>query len=228
MFNEKVHAHIAVRFYQLLKENFEFRGVLAFNHATQYYAGQRGRRMAQRVIRDNKKLTYENYCQYGEWINTDFTINEGTANKSIINQISPHYEREVFVCPWHSEFKESNEIEGGHEYCKYLDECIAKGFNPDIKYRMLKTLHKDTSCIHFIEDAEIDSQSILTKDGTHLLDFEYHCAHSFWSYAEISESIFKFEGLKISLQVLNDLKYKYGEGVSEIILKYKNMNFNTI
>ena len=51
-FNEKVHAFIAASFYTHLTESFGERGRLAFVHATQYYAEQRGRRM-EMCIRDS-------------------------------------------------------------------------------------------------------------------------------------------------------------------------------
>ena len=56
-FNESVHAFIAARYYVRLQEAFGTRAEPAFIHAVQYYAGQRGRRMAQRAIREGKPLT---------------------------------------------------------------------------------------------------------------------------------------------------------------------------
>ena len=70
-FNERTHAFIAAKYYVHLTERFGERGKAAFLHATRYYGEQRGRRMAQRAIRDGKELTYETYCQYGEWVNTE-------------------------------------------------------------------------------------------------------------------------------------------------------------
>ena len=64
-FTELSHAFIAAKYYVYLKEIFGDRGEAAFLHATRYYGEQRGRRMAQRAIRDGKPLTYETYCQYG-------------------------------------------------------------------------------------------------------------------------------------------------------------------
>ena len=90
-FNEKVHAFIAAKFYVYLTEAFGERGERAFIHGTQYYAEQRGRRMAQRAIRDGKELTYANYLEYGEWVNTQEIIDEGCANKSTIESWAPDY-----------------------------------------------------------------------------------------------------------------------------------------
>ena len=56
-FNERVHAYIAAKYYVHLTEHFGERGKKAFLHATQYYALQRGRRMAQRAIRDGQRIT---------------------------------------------------------------------------------------------------------------------------------------------------------------------------
>ena len=58
-FNEKTHAFIAAKFYVHLTEHFGERGKAAFTHAVRYYAEQRGRRMAQRAIRDGQPLNYE-------------------------------------------------------------------------------------------------------------------------------------------------------------------------
>lgn len=228
MFNERSHAHIALQFYRHLNERFGDRGVRAFNHGTQNYAMQRGRRMAQRAIRDGKELTYETYCQYGEWINTDYVKNEGSGNQSVVHSVNPDYELEITVCPWHEEFKSMGEVEGGYQYCKYLDESIARGFNPDVIYEVSKTLHRDNSCIHRVKDANFDVNADTNKKMEYVKDFEYHCAHSYWSYAEVTESIFGSEGRKLCTDVLVKLSNRYGNVFSNKIMEYKYVNFNVI
>ena len=79
-FNERVHAYIAAKYYVHLTEHFGERGKKAFLHATQYYALQRGRRMAQRAIRDGQELTQATYNYYGEWVNTESAKEEGISN----------------------------------------------------------------------------------------------------------------------------------------------------
>lgn len=132
-FNEKVHAFIAASFYTHLTESFGERGRLAFVHATQYYAEQRGRRMAQRAIRDGKPLTYEVYCQYGEWVNTPEIIEQGCANQSERLSLAPDYMVKITKCPWHAQFAEMGLTEAGHEYCQHLDNSICRGFNPYLR-----------------------------------------------------------------------------------------------
>ena len=77
----KAIASILARYYIRLTEQFGDRGWEAFIHGIQYYGSQRGRRMAQRAIRDGKPLTYENYCRYGEWVNTEEIKAMGAANR---------------------------------------------------------------------------------------------------------------------------------------------------
>ena len=55
-FTEKHHAFIAATFYDLLTKRYGQRGEAAFILATQRYAEQRGNRMAQRAIRDGKRM----------------------------------------------------------------------------------------------------------------------------------------------------------------------------
>lgn len=144
-FNEKVHAFIAAKFYVYLTEAFGERGERAFIHGTQYYAEQRGRRMAQRAIRDGKELTYANYLEYGEWVNTQEIIDEGCANKSTIESWAPDYRIHITMCPWYTQFKEMGLPDAGHVYCAHLDNSICRGFNPYLTYLVPDTLHKSGS-----------------------------------------------------------------------------------
>ena len=133
-FTELSHAFIAAKYYVYLKEIFGDRGEAAFLHATRYYGEQRGRRMAQRAIRDGKPLTYETYCQYGEWVNTEEVKAQGLGNQSETTSLSPDFQIHIHVCPWHTQFKNMGLPEAGLLYCKDLDASISRGFNPEIRY----------------------------------------------------------------------------------------------
>ena len=155
-FNEKSHAFLAARFYVRLTEQFGERGRLAFVHGTQYYAGQRGRRMAQRAIRDGRELNYQTYQEYGEWVNTEEVKAMGCANQSELVTLAPDYQVKITRCPWHTQFAEMGLTEAGHEYCAHLDAAISRGFNPYIVYEVSKTLHKSDCCIHTVRNAGLE------------------------------------------------------------------------
>ena len=179
-FNEKVHAYIAAKFYVYLTEAFGERGKMAFIHATQYYAEQRGRRMAQRAIRDGQALTPANYYRYGEWVNTEDTRAEGCNNAMSYQTYQPEAVVHITKCPWHTQFKEMGlNTTAGAEYCRHLDNSIVRGFNPYLTYEVDQTLQTADYCIHRMKDVNFDGDMDLSKKPENLRDFEYHCAHSY-------------------------------------------------
>lgn len=227
VFNEKSHAFIAAKYYEYLKEEFGDRGVEAFIHGTIYYASQRGRRMAQRAIRDGKELNYETYSQYGEWINTDEIKSQGIGNENEILEEDPNFQLKVRKCPWRAQFVEMGAIEANMVYCKYLDSAIMQGFNPQIKYEVdLEGLdgRPGESCYHFIGDS-VEGKD-LAKRQENLRDFDYHCGHSYWAYSQVAQAIFKNEGAHISYKVLKDFEKTYGKDAADTIFSYKYTNFN--
>lgn len=222
-FNEKVHAYIAAKYYVYLKEYFGERGRRAFIHATQYYAMQRGRRMAQRAIRDGKELTQADYNYYGEWVNTEEIKAEGCQNQS---EITPEGFLKVTRCPWHAQFQEMGLAEAGAEYCRHLDSAISRGFNPYLNYVVDQTLHTSDCCIHRLASGEITEGAEKGKNPNGLRSFEYHCAHSYWAYHEVTAAIFLSEGETVSLRVLEDFAGDYGQEMADILWKYRDTNFH--
>lgn len=222
-FNEKVHAYIAAKYYLYLTEKFGERGERAFLHATQYYALQRGRRMAQRAIRDGKELTQETYNYYGEWVNTDEIKVLGCANKM---EETEDGALKITVCPWHTQFKEMGLPKAGIAYCQDLDSSISRGFNPYLGYKVDQTLHTADCCIHRLTSGNIGEGSGKGKNPEGLRSFEYHCAHSYWAYNEVTVAIFKEEGEWVSSKVLSDFAADYGQEMADTLLKYKDTNFN--
>lgn len=182
--------------------------------------------MAQRAIRDGKELTYENYCRYGEWVNTEEIRQMGLANRTEIASMSPDYEMHIFACPWHSQFKEMGLKEAGLAYCRDLDASISRGFNPEQEYLVTQTLHDHEYCIQTVKNAGITENSKLDKNLAGLRSFEYHCAHLYWSFYEISGAIFGAEGEAAGRQVLQDFADEYGENLADILMGYSDTNFN--
>lgn len=225
-FNEKVHAYIAAKFYVHLTERFGERGKAAFLHATEYYAEQRGRRMAQRAIRDGQPLTYETYCRYGEWVTTDEVRALGENNQSKTVSTSPDMVSHIFVCPWNAQFKEMGLLEAGDLYCSDLDPAICRGFNPKLHYETVQSMHLHGYCIHVIKDAGLGGGKRPERNPAGVKPFEYHCAHSYWSYSEITAGIFGAEGKEINAQVLKEFEADYGKEMADALKKYEGTDFN--
>lgn len=225
-FNEMVHAFIAAKYYVHLTDKFEERGKRAFIHATQYYAEQRGRRMAQRAIRDGQELSYYTYMEYGEWVNTPHTIDNELSNQRTVEAISPDYLIHITRCPWHAQFKQMGLQEAGHEYCEHLDNSICRGFNPYLTYEVDQSLHKSDYCIHRIKDTNYTENPNAQKKTEYLLNFDYHCGHSYWSYNEVTAAVFGQQGEEINNLVLQDFKNEYGQEMADKLASYRYTNFN--
>ena len=224
-FNEKVHAFIAAKFYDYLTKEFNEQGRKAFIHATQYYAETRGRRMAQRAIRDGCDLDYVTYSQYGEWVPTS-EIKEDENHIIELKSLSPDLVMHVLRCPWHIQFKEMGMTEAGHEYCQHLDNSISRGFNPYISFNVDTTLHKSDKCLFRVLDVNLDEEPMRAKKTEYLQSFEYHCAHSYWAYNEVTGAIFGEKGEEVNACVLKDFVQAYGQEMADKLVSYKHTNFN--
>jgi hypothetical protein len=237
-FNEKLHAYIAARFYVRLTHSYGERGKAAFIHATQYYAEQRGRRMAKRAIADGQPLTYETYRAYGEWESTEEMRAAGCANRSEVVSEDPVWEFHVCVCPWHGQFAAMGLQEAGLVYCAHLDNSIARGFNPYMVYEVPQTLHSAPFCVQKVsnlqglapgqrEQTSFDPSKARPREER-LRSFEYHCAHSYWSYAKTCAAIFGEEGSALASAVLSDIAEVWGEDYNKVIQTYRSVDFETI
>ena len=66
----------------------------------------------------------------------------------------------------------------------------------------------------------------IEKNPAGLKSFEYHCAHSYWSFWEVAAAIFGSEGEAAADQVMADFEAEYGKEMAETLASYKNTNFN--
>ena len=226
-FTEKVQAFVVGTYYQLLTGKFGSRGEAAFVHATQYYAGQRGRRMAQRAIRDGKDLDWYTYNCYGEWTNSQKMIDENCTVTMEMKSMVPDAEMKIVKCPWNEQFKEMG-IAGtaGVAYCTHLDIAIARGFNPYLVYEVDQTLNNADSCVHRLKDSGFAGKPPVKRDPANMRDFSFHTVHTYWAYRDISVAVFGDEGREVAEEVLRSLEEKYGEEAGKTVMSYKNTDFN--
>lgn len=227
-FNEKLHAFIAARFYVRLTEAFGERGRLAFVQGTQTYAEQRGKRMAKRAIRDGQELTFTAYLRYGEWMPTREMIDAGQSNSSTVEQWEPDYTIHIHRCPWHAQFAEMGLPEAGREYCRHLDNSICRGFNPYLTYLVPQTLHDCPYCIQTVPDAGLTAGADYSKHPDRVKPFEYHCAHSYWSYSATVRTIFGQAGAQIAPAVLDDIAEAWGRDAADTLLNYRHTDWLAI
>ncbi|MEA4920913.1 MAG: L-2-amino-thiazoline-4-carboxylic acid hydrolase [Clostridiaceae bacterium] len=227
-FTERHHAFIAAAFYDELTKTFGERGKAAFVMATQRYAEQRGARMAQRAIRDGKPLDFVTYREYGEWVNTKTTIDAGESNQSVPLTSSPDCEYKVTRCPWAAQFKDMDMRQGGVCYCTHLDKSIVRGFNPYLVFEVPQSMHDHDYCIQIMRGANFKEDQKFERDIKNQKGFDYHCGHSYKTFAQVTEAIFASAGRKISSRVLDRFAEEYGRDMADGLMSFWNVDFNFI
>lgn len=227
-FTEKHHAFIAASFYKELVEVYGKQGEQAFIMATQRYAEQRGSRMAQRAIRDNKQLTFAVYREYGEWISSEILKREGAINQVEEVTYSPDYEIKILQCPWAEQFKKMNLGKAGIVYCTHLDKAIVRGFNPYLVFEVPQSMYEHGHCIQIMKDADFKKDQKFVRSLENIKKFDYHCGHCYKTFKDITTAIFKINGEEIALKVLKNFAEEYGEEMAEVVLSYLNTDFNLI
>ena len=225
LFNELTHAWIAASFYRELTGRYGERGKNVFIHATQYYASTRGRRMAQRALRDGKELTYAVYQEYGEWEPSAYAIEQGVANQSTITEWSPDLTMKITRCPWHTQFRRMGMTEAGSVYCAHLDNSICRGFNPYLVYEVPQTLNTHDCCIQTVRNAGFTEGENHPKHPEYIMPFSFHCAQIFWAFKEVSDAVF---GTDAADAVLAAFREEYGDDAAETLLSYRDHDFNVI
>lgn len=225
-FTEKTQAFIVGKYYEKLWETKGEQGRKIFIHAVKHYAMQRGSRMAQRVLRDGEKLDYASFCRYGEWMpSREMTEAGDVCVKQVVCE-TPDYEYHITRCPWHQQFRDMGLTEAGKLYCGCLDEAILRGFNDEISFHTLSTLHEGEACVFVIKDEEMPSAETLKPKEGAARDFLYHCAHTYYSFAEIVEAVLEEEGKEIVKEVLCDFKEAWGQMMADQLESYQAENFN--
>jgi hypothetical protein len=80
--------------------------------------------------------------------------------------------------------------------------------------------------VQVVKDACLTPGKALPKEPSGLRSFEYHCAHSYWAYNEVTAAIFGEEGEKINKTIIEEFAEDYGQELADVIKGYQNTNFN--
>ena len=181
--------------------------------------------MAQRALRDGKELTYAVYQEYGEWEPTQYAIDKGVSNQSTITEWTPDLTMKITRCPWHAQFRDMGMTDAGSVYCAHLDNSICRGFNPYLVYEVPQTLNTHDHCIQIVRNAGFAEGENHPKHPEYVLPFEFHCAHLYWAFREVCDALF---GTDAAEAVLEAVRKDYGEEAAEVLLSYRDHDFNVI
>ncbi len=194
------------------------------------YGKQRGSRMAQRTLKDSRKLDVKNYFIYGEWI-------PATGEMEIeYPTLSPDTNMVAKKCSWQSAWANESMLEYGAIYCDFIDEAIAEGYSPEVRFELKS--HRTNG--HHICDFRFIGANLTLDDMEEIRDmqnklgtsikkhWDYHIGHI---YKTMKEELIKDFGLKGEKAVdlaLEMYKEKYGQEAYDIVLQYRDVNFDIV
>ena len=226
--NEFHHAFISARYFAHLKragtENYED----IFLFALREYGSQRGRRMAQRALRDGRPLDFASYRYYGEWsFSGDFLSTAGTFFKE--TEKSENYVYEVYDCPWNRVYQELGLPDGALLYCRDLDKAIARGFNPDLAYEVERFDNAPLLCRQMQFHALLEKDSAFpAKDPANQKDFTYHCGHILAVFRRVLRNCLGPAGDEITSAVLSDFGERFGKAAADCLFATAEADFDVI
>ena len=144
-------------------------------------------------------------------------------------QYQPEGVLKITRCPWKAQFEDMG-VNGtaGALYCSVLDDSIARGFNPRLRYDIDQTMETEEYCIHRLQDLDFTPETDLSKRPGVTKDFDYHCGHLYWSFRTVAEAVFGEEGREIAWKVLQDVREQYGPETEEKLKEYEKTDFEMI
>ena len=227
-FNETHHAFISASFYTRLKADGAANWEEIYLYAVRLYGEQRGRRMAQRALRDGRPLDMASYRYYGEWSFTEDFLSTAPGFFEETEK-SENYVYEVKDCPWNRVYQELGLPDGALLYCKDLDRAIARGFSPALKYEVERFPEGPILCRQIQYDARLDKDAgFPAPDPANKKDFVYHCGHIFAVFKTTLANCLGEKGLAISEAVLADFENRYGKEAAEALKEAAKADFELI
>lgn len=225
----------AVLFALLVKhaiEMFGDRGQAASELATKIYGKERGLRMAMRAAADGEELTPYNYLVYGEWADPRGM----QTNVPVV--LSPEYHMNVVKCGWNDSWRKYDLLKYGRIYCRWIDEYLVRGFNPNNGLGIDHFLSSDDACCNFQwKGVCLNSEEELKECNRKrsecldrvIKDFLYHCAHMLWCmrrvyYLELGYA----DGKKIVDSAMMEFKKIYGEDKYCVLEEASHQDFISI
>ena len=225
-FSEKTQVFLIAAWYKELVSAFGERGRRAFVLAVKHYARQRGERMAQRAVRDGQELNYASYCAYCEWSPSEEALASGVLCGTRVCSTAPDYVYEVSPCVWFNAFVEQNAREAGQLYCRYLDEAIARAFSSSLQFYTVETQHCADRCVFCIRDAGFGPDTVVQRRTEYVKGFDYHCAHTFYAFAETAAGVFGRPGEALAARVLAAFEAEYGPEMRRQLEAFASENFD--
>ncbi|MBD7912246.1 L-2-amino-thiazoline-4-carboxylic acid hydrolase [Clostridium cibarium] len=212
------HATLFALFAKFTIESFAERGEKIIFNAIEKYGHERGKRMAERAIRNGDSLDFINSQAYGEWV-----PKEGQMEFGII-ETEPEFVSKATKCEWCGSWKKHNLLQYGKYYCVNIDSAVFNGFNENFHMTVSSNLSfgADRCEFHFGHAMSDEDMVKLSQKRAELgtsctRDFNFHTAHLLNSISETLISELGEEGKVIINKVLEGYVALFGREYLEVL-----------
>jgi hypothetical protein len=213
--------HHAMFFAWAVEEIFNYatrdEAELIIREAVVQYGNERGKRMALRAKQNGRVLDMTAFLEYVEWL-----AEPGDADWLTEVKNGDTYTK-VLKCPWFTAWKNNNVIEYGKYYCKYIDDAVKKGFNPDLKVEVKSTLSEGRDYCEFIFYDGVREDCSLS----YTMPWEYHIAHLVNTLKEtLSDFLMEQSAIRVMYNAINKFRHEFGDEACMKIIKYEGTDFS--
>jgi hypothetical protein len=190
------------------------KGELILRKSVRQYGEERGHRMALRATANGHELSMLNYIAYSE-----FRVSPGVMEQKVVER-SPDAKICISKCPWNTTWKENGLLSFGGLYCLEIDEAVLRGYNPELKLKVMGTQTNGADHCEFIfQGADLRTWNYLlvgyrktvNPGKKAVLSWDYHTRHLFKTLEENIVHEMGDEGKKAVETGLAEFAGRFGE-----------------
>jgi hypothetical protein len=212
------HATLFALFAKYAIESFGEKGQNAIYIGIENYGYERGKRMAERAIKNGDALDFISSQAYSEWVPEKGEMAFG------ITETEPEYVTNVTKCKWCSSWEKHNLLDYGKYYCINIDEAVFNGFNEKFHMKATNNLSfgADHCEFHWGNPLYEEDRIKLTKKKAELgtsctRDFNFHTAHLLYSMSKTLKNSSEIDGKLIINKALEEYVALFGQQYLDVL-----------
>jgi hypothetical protein len=180
--------------------------------------------MALRALAEEKELSMTNYLVFGEWRGSD-----PSRTQSEKYATGPDVRSCVQICPWNTAWVDEDLLPYGRLYCREIDRALARGYNPELKLEVRRTLSNEGEPCQFIfhkaDPEEAERASVEVRDRA-VMPWAYHCGHLYATFRQALIEDFDQLGEDAVDEAMLEFENRFGEQATRIVRSYQDVDFD--
>jgi hypothetical protein len=221
MMTPKHQALLIAFFIQETLNYFGKHGDSIISKAIFEYGEGRGKRMADKALKDGRVNDLLSFLLYGEieW--------DDTGNQFKIAQRKPFFKVNARKCFWHEIWAKNEMLEIGRIYCRDIDRAIMKGFNPNLNFDVPQNMNDGAKyCVFNYRDWRLEIVDLIKfalkkkkAKKKAVESWTFHCIDVYEKFSNVIIRESGEEGKLIIEGVVKKFTEKFGESATNDLIK---------